>query len=68
MGKLVGGGLTAFEAVIGRIDEDVERLGEALMDGSTIVAEDMRHLQGQIRGLKAARLHIEEIAKQYEEQ
>lgn len=68
MGKNVGGGVTAFEVILAKIEDDYQRLKDALASGNTIVMENVRFMQGQIHGLEVARTYIEDIAKQYEEQ
>lgn len=68
MGKNIGGGSTAFEVILESISQDHQRLKDALASGNTIVMEDIRFIQGQLRGLDAARTYIEDIAKHYEDQ
>ena len=58
---------TVFEVVFEKIDEAIESVSEALANGSAKTYDEYQKLCGVIKGLNAAKAHVEDLRRTTEE-
>ena len=58
---------TVFEVLFEKIDEEVKSVSEALANGSAKTYDEYQKLCGVIKGLNAAKAHVEDLRRTTEE-
>ena len=58
---------TVFEVLFGKIDEEIESVSGAISNGSAKTYDEYQKLCGVIKGLNAAKAHVEDLRRTTEE-
>ena len=58
---------TVFEVLFGKIDEEIESVSGAISNGSAKTYDEYQKLCGVIKGLNAAKAHVEDHRRTTEE-
>ena len=58
---------TVFEVLFEKIDEDIESVSGAVANGSAKTYDEYQKLCGVIKGLNAAKAHVEDLRRTTEE-
>tara|TARA_R110000782_G_scaffold50745_1_gene109844 strand:+ start:84 stop:281 length:198 start_codon:yes stop_codon:yes gene_type:complete len=58
---------TVFEVLFEKIDEEIESVSEAIANGSAKTYDEYQKLCGVIKGLNAAKAHVEDLRRTTEE-
>jgi hypothetical protein len=58
---------TVFKVLFEKIDEEIESVSEAIANGSAKTYDEYQKLCGVIKGLNAAKAHVEDLRRTTEE-
>ena len=58
---------TVFEVLFGKIDEEIESVRGAISNGAAKTYDEYQKLCGVIKGLNAAKAHVEDLRRTTEE-
>jgi hypothetical protein len=58
---------TVFEVLFEKIDEEIESVSRAIANGSAKTYDEYQKLCGVIKGLNAAKAHVEDLRRTTEE-
>ena len=59
--------MTVFEVLLDKVDEEIESVSGAIANGSAKTYDEYQKLCGVIKGLNAAKAHVEDLRRTTEE-